>query len=364
MPKPGVLSDTTLKQLMHGGFIEGIEESFVNPASIDLPLAEEAYRLERKFLPRPGQTVRSLFKEVGATPHDLKAPLEVGIPYLIQVNGNIDLPQGVYAYANPKSSTGRVNLITQLVRDQVTMYDALPLGTPAGETWILAKAESFPVLLSPGKAVSQLRFFDGQSFLDSLELQSAIRRDGLLFHPDGKRYDEKKEYQRHADSFFLSVRIFKGQVGWECRGSNKVLDFSKVNCYKPEHFFTPLIADGGSIELRRGSFYILTTDPCVRVPPYLSAELRATDQRLSNARVHAAGYIDPGWGYGRDGEVFGRPITLEVVVYEDNVLFQHGQNVVRIRYERMRERPAVLYDEAKSNYTGQSVAMLSKHFAR
>lgn len=361
MGKPGVLSDRTLKDLMSGGFITGIEDKFVNPGSLDLPLDQEAFRLEKAFLPRPGQTVRSMLGMLGATPHDLKAPLEVGIPYLIHVRGNIELPQDAFAYANPKSSTGRVNLIAKMLRDGVAMYDAITKGTPQGETWILVKAESFPIILSPGLAISQLRFFDGVSFLDPIELETAMRKDGLLFHPDGKRY-AKEEYQKHADSFFLSVRVHKGIVGWESRGSNKVLDFSKVGCYKPEQFFVPLEAKGDYIELRRGSFYILTTDPCVRVPPHLSAELRATDQRLGNSRVHSAGFIDAGWGYGKSGEVLGRPITLEVMVYEDNVLLQHGQNVVRIRYERMRELPEVPYDEAPSNYTVQSVAKLSKHF--
>lgn len=363
MGKPGVLSDTTLKDLMHGGFITGIEEKFVNPGSLDLPLGEEVYRLEKAFLPRPGQTVRSLLEVLGATPHDLRTPLEVGIPYLIHMQGNIELPQDVYAYANPKSSTGRVNLIAKLVRDGVAMYDAITKGTSQGETWILVKAESFPILLSPKLAISQLRFFDGKSFLDPIELETAMRKDGLLFHPDGKRY-ATEEYQRHADSFFLSVRVQEGVVGWECRGSNKVLDFSKIGCYKPEQFFVPLVAKAKHIELRRGSFYILTTDPHVRVPPHLSAELRATDQRLGNSRVHSAGFIDAGWGWGKDGEVPGRPITLEVMVYEDNVLLQHGQNVVRIRFERMREIPKNPYDEVSSNYKEQSAAKLSKHFVQ
>lgn len=367
MARSGVLSDATLKDLMQqGGFIDGIEHGYVNPASVDLPLGEEAYRIERLFLPRADQTVRSMLHQVGATPHDMRLPLEVGVPYLVRIGANIELPQGTYGYANPKSSTGRVNLFARLVRDNVAMYDAIPAGTPAGETWVLLRAESFPILLpptTPRLAVSQLRLFSGPGFLDPLELQNSMRNDGLFYHPDGRKYPTP-EYHRHRDSIFLPVRLQPGAVGWECRGTNKVLDFSKVGGYKPEQFFTPVVAKGGSIELRKGSFYILTTDPCVRVPPQFSAELRITDHRLGNYRVHAAGFIDPGWGWGKDGEAHGRPITLEMVAYEDNVLLQNGQNVARIRYEWMREPPTKLYDEVPSNYTTQSAARLSKHFAQ
>lgn len=99
------------------------------------------------------------------------------------------------------------------------------------------------------------------------------------------------------------------------------------------------------------------------VPPNLSAELRAIDPRLGEFRSHAAGYIDPGWGYGAEGEECGRPITLEVIPHED-MLVRNGQTVARIRYECMKEVPETIYDAAASNYTDQRAARLSKHFKK
>ena len=358
--KPGVLPSQRLEELM-GSFIEGVPKKYINSSSLDLPLGEEAYRLECVFLPRKGEKVRNLLDVCGATPHDLKSPLEVGVTYLVHLNGNIELPEHVYAYANPKSTAGRLNLSCRLVADDVPRYDTLPAGWNAGELWLLLRADSFPILMSVGSAASQLRFFTGPAFLDPLELQNAIRKDGLLFHPGGARYKEG-EYDRHADSIYLSIGVAQGHVGWECRGTTRVLDYNKVGCYKPEPFFVPMHAVKGSVRLRKNSFYILTTSQFIRVPRGLSAELRATDPRVGNFTVHTAGYIDEGWGVGQSGEIPGLTITLEVTVHEDNVLLRDGQNVARIRYERMYEPSEKPYHAANSNYTNQVTARLSKHF--
>jgi dCTP deaminase len=114
-----------LRELLARGYIEGIGEQFLNPSSLDLPVADEAYRLEREFLTLPGRTVRSLLPEVGATPYGLEHPLEVGLPYLIRLAGTWRLPERVYGYANPKSTTGRIFVLSRVMADGVPMYDAL-----------------------------------------------------------------------------------------------------------------------------------------------------------------------------------------------------------------------------------------------
>ncbi len=327
MSTTGVLPQQMLQELCDWGNITGIPEEYLNPASIDLPLADEAYRLENIFLPLKGEKVRSLFSLVGATPHNFDNPLEVGVPYLIRVEGKWELPSMVYGYANPKSSTGRDGFFCRSIADNVDMYDALTGTCWAGEQWVLARPDYFPVLVHPGLALSQVRLFDGKSFLDDLHTEHATRKHGLIFDKHGRRVPFP-ETRRHADSFLLTLDL---------RGMKLVL--------------------------RKGRFYILQTNEPILVPPYLSAELRAIDPRLGEFRSHAAGYIDPGWGYGKKGEGCGRPITLEVIPQED-MLVRHGQVIARIRFERMKEEPVVPYDAATSNYTDQRTARLSKHFAR
>lgn len=358
MPRIGVLPKQMLRELCVGGNIEGVGEEYLNPASIDLPLAQEAYRLESIFLPQSGERVRDLLKLIGATPHNFDNPLEVGVPYLIRIAGEWRLPSMVYGYANPKSSTGRNGFFCRIVADGVDMYEALIGPGWTGEMWVLARPDYFPVLVRPGLAVSQMRLFDGKSFLDDFHTELVLQQTGLLFSEDGRKL-ALQETRRHADSFLLSLHVGK-ETGWECRGTRKILDMSKRN-YEPEDFFKPITSPEGKLVLRKGGLYILTTKARVMVPPYLSAELRAIDPRFGEHRSHAAGYIDPGWGYGQCGEESGRPITLEVIPHED-MLVRDGQMVARIRYEYMKEVPETIYDAAASSYTDQRAARLSKHF--
>ncbi|MHB1163335.1 MAG: 2'-deoxycytidine 5'-triphosphate deaminase domain-containing protein [Minisyncoccota bacterium] len=356
MSRTGVLPKQMLRELCATGYVTGVGEQYLNPASIDLPLADEAYRLESIFLPLRGEKVRDLLPLVGATRHSLNDPLEVGVPYLIRIAGEWKLPSVVYGYANPKSSIGRLGFFCRIVADGVDMYEALIGPGWAGEMWVLARADYFPVLLAPGLAVSQMRFFDGKSFLDDLHAELAIRETGLLFDEHGVKLS-LQDTRRHADSFILSLNVGDG-MGYECSGTRKILDLRLGG--KRSDYFKPIHVTSREYILRKSGFYILTTREPVMVPPNLSAELRAIDPRLGEFRSHAAGYIDPGWGYGKDGEECGRPITLEVIPHED-MLVRDGQTVARIRYEYMKEVPETLYDAAASNYTDQRTARLSKY---
>jgi dCTP deaminase len=295
---------------------------------------------------------------VGATQHDLRNPLETGVPYLIRIAGEWALPDSAYGYANPKSSTGRVNLFCRVVADGTPTYDHLESGWE-GECWVLLRADSFPILLSEGVPLVQLRIFDGKSFLSALETDVAIKKHGLIFD-ERRRKVVSKKLQQHADSIYLSLDVGVN-FGFECRGTGKILDFSKVNAYDSADFFEPIHAPDRTFTLRKDSFYIISTLERVMVPPYLSAELRPIDVRLGEFRSHAAGYIDPGWGWGTGGEVCGRPITLEVIPHED-MLVRHGQTIARIRYECMKEEPETAYDSAASHYVSQEGPRLSKHF--
>ncbi len=262
----GVLPIQTLLQVLRKRFITGVPEKFLNPASLDLPCSKEAYRLERNFLPRKGQTVRSKLAAAGATQFDLKNPLEVGMSYLIRVEGKFRLPHNVYAYANPKSSTGRIFVLVRVIADKVAMYDALIGEGWRGEIWLLVKPEAFPVLVSAGEALAQIRLFDGKSFLDERALNLLMEDPGLFFDPRGKKLS-RDDVDYHGGSFLLTVGLPRGVAGWECTRVNKILDLSKRHHYRAEDFFSPVRVRSGRLDLRRGSFYILTTYEHLRLPP-------------------------------------------------------------------------------------------------
>jgi len=349
-----------LRNVLRGGFITGVADKFLNPASLDLPCSAECYRLERTFHVNKGEKVRSKIRGAGGTPYDLKNPLEVGVLYLIRIDGKFRMPPSVYAYANPKSSTGRIFLLTRVIADGVEMYDALIGPGWKGEVWVLVRPETFPVIVRPGIALSQIRLFDGKSFLDKLALEMALEAPGLFFTPSGKQLRHGDGVRYHGDSFLLTIGLPRGVAGWECVRATEVLDLGNTNFYRPENFFRPVHVRGGKLDFVRGGHYILTTFEHLRIPPDCAAELRAIDPRFGEFRSHSAGFFDPGWGTLSRGQ----PITLEITAFEDMTV-EHGQIIARVRYERMKEAPAVLYGDAKSNYTRQlKGAKLSKHFKK
>ncbi len=359
MKKNGVLPKQVLRSLFKKGYITGVDEKYINPASIDLPLSEEAYRLESIFLPLHGEKVRDLLPMVGARPHSLAEPLEVGVPYLIRVSGAWKLPDNVYGYANPKSSSGRLGFFCRVVADRVDRYDSLIDSGWGGEMWILARTDYFPVIVSPGLAIAQVRLIEGRAILDRKQSEAEIKKEGLVFDSSSKKI-LPNQIRWQTNSLMLTLQVDK-TMGWECRGTHKILNLGNIGHYKPNDFFKAVRPTKNGYLLRKRNFYIFSTKENVSVPPHLSAELRAIDPRLGEFRSHAAGYIDPGWGYGKTGNVHGRPITLEVIPQED-MLVRDGQTIARIRYEYMKDVPETIYDVAKSNYVNQQSAKLSKHF--
>jgi dCTP deaminase len=99
----------------------------------------------------------------------------------------------------------------------------------------------------------------------------------------------------------------------------------------------------------------------VHVPPDYAAEMVPFDPLVGEFRVHYAGFFDPGFGHAGAGGAGARAV-LEVRSRDVPFILEDGQIVGRLVYERMAERPRVLYGAgAGSNYQGQALK-LSKHF--
>ncbi|HHB82187.1 MAG TPA: 2'-deoxycytidine 5'-triphosphate deaminase, partial [Devosia sp.] len=108
-------------------------------------------------------------------------------------------------------------------------------------------------------------------------------------------------------------------------------------------------------------FYILVSRESVHVPPDFAAEMLPFDHTVGEFRVHYAGFFDPGFGHDAAGGKGSRAV-LEVRSHEVPFLLDHGQTIGRLIYERMAERPQMLYGtELGSNYQAQNLK-LSKHF--
>jgi len=370
MRKEGVLPSQTIIQMIDNGIIVGGEKGNVNPASLDVSVCgDEVYRLDSNFLLRDKECVRGVLPYVGVSKHNLSNPLEKGIVYLARVKETIHLSKltGVYGFSNPKSSSGRVDVHVRLIADGVPRYDTIPRGGYNGNLWMTILPNSFPVKISDGERLAQIRFFDADTRLGETELNLGLM-SGLVFDKDGNRFSQMYlAVNDNDESIILTADLSsKPIIGYECRGTNTIFDFSVLG-QDSSMFFRPIPNDEtnngrGGIILRRNCFYILSVNEYVRVPPALSCVMMPMDERSGEFRAHYAGFIDPGWGYGIDGTKNGSPLTLEVRPFED-LCIRHGQPIAKIYFERMAEVPFHHYDELDtSHYRAQYGPELSKHF--
>ncbi|PJE64335.1 MAG: 2'-deoxycytidine 5'-triphosphate deaminase [Candidatus Ryanbacteria bacterium CG10_big_fil_rev_8_21_14_0_10_43_42] len=360
----GALPVQLIRDLINAGHIHGAEMENISPASLDLALSDELYRINEVFLPYPNESIRNLMKEVHTTPHAPHEPLIRGNTYLARLRESLALPHEVYAYCNPKSSTGRNDIHVRVLADGIPRFDFAPAGYK-GELWVTITPNSFSTNIPPGEKLSQIRFFTHDTRLSELELQLAIERDKLLWDASGTpiRYQNLHMSDRDG-SLILTVDLSGEHVGWESIPGNAVLDLSKKREHDPFTFFRPVFCRNGRILLKQGHFYILRTKEAIRVPPYLASEIVPMDERAGEFRSHYAGFFDPGWGWGKDGEGKGRTAVMEVRPLFQDVALRDGQPIAKFRFEHLTHLPEKHYDEVEtSHYTNQSrTAVLSKHF--
>src|SRR5438477_4454789 len=173
----GVLPSQSLERAEELGVIDAgeyrIPPASIQPASIDLRLGEVAYRIRCSFLPdtRP---VEVKLKEFVVDELDLRrdgAVLETNRPYLIPLLEQLQLPQDVRGKANPKSSTGRLDVFTRIVTDEGFRFDEIRAGY-RGRLYLEVVPLSFTVRVKQGLALNQLRLAIGRSRLTDDEIEA------------------------------------------------------------------------------------------------------------------------------------------------------------------------------------------------
>lgn len=349
---------------MTAGFITGADTENVSPASLDLSLSDEVYEISGLLLPRQGEQIRDLLPYMEAQQVSLAEPLSCHSIYLVRLRESLALPSAVYGYCNPKSSTGRLDMHVRVLADGVPRYDSITPKGFAGELWAAIHPKSFSVQLHDGSPLTQLRLFTADTRLSELDLEVALKTHQLAWHESEERplaYDELLTHDQDG-ALILTAMIGDGVCGYECIATpDQVIDIANVGGYDAEEFFKPIYANDGALKLERDKFYILSGAERVRIPPILASEMVPMDERSGDFRSHYAGFLDPGWGWGRDGDGHGRPFTLEVRPFEDLVVRRY-QPIAKIRFERVAEEPDIHYDSKTSNYLGQAGPKLGKQF--
>ena len=130
--KSGILPFQQLRTLVRKGAVRAsapITVEQIQPASLDLRLGTKAYRLLSSFLPEPSDqqsefTIEDLYRsDLVMYDMDLRegAILEKGHVYLVPLMESLKLPKDIRGRTNPKSSTGRLDIFTRIVKDLGTI---------------------------------------------------------------------------------------------------------------------------------------------------------------------------------------------------------------------------------------------------
>jgi dCTP deaminase len=156
-----------------------VDPGQVQPASLDLRLGGEAWRMRASFLAGRGRRVAERLPEFEMHRMDLSAGavLEKGCVYLVPLMERLDLPAGVQAVANAKSSTGRLDLLTRVITDEGVEFDRVAPGY-SGPLYAEICPRSFSVLVRPGMRLNQIRFRRGHAVLSDASLPRCTRASG------------------------------------------------------------------------------------------------------------------------------------------------------------------------------------------
>jgi dCTP deaminase len=369
MPTSGPIpSQDIVKLIKEKRILTGkhFKNSSIQPASVDLRVGRKAYQLDGKFLPYPGEKIEKLLaKNLG--PHsprlDLSKPahLNVHTSYLIEIEEALDLPDHLFGTVNPKSSTGRVDLQVQTIIDGYPRYDQIPLGYK-GKLYVIVTPNSWPVIIREGEKLNQLRLFQNRRMIFSdADIRSIHHDYGIVLDESGKPIPDSK--LRLDNGLLLGVDLSRKIVSYTSHYTGEYLDLSRRNI-DSQGFFQPVSFQGPRLILVKDRFYIFSTVEKVRVPPNFAAEMSTHDPSSGEFRAHFAGFFDPGFGYGRNGEIRGANAVLEVRPHDTQIILRHDQPICRLLFEEMVRPPERVYGdkETETNYQAQKGPKLAKYF--
>jgi dCTP deaminase len=344
---------------------DGLESDQIQPASVDLRLGTAAFRVRASFLPNRSPVERRLrdlvFHELDLTRPTL---LEAGSVYVIELMEELRLPTSLWAKANPKSTTGRLDILARLITDFSSEFDYVPTSYK-GKLYLEVIPRTFSVVVRQGTRLNQLRFWRGRPPASDTLLAELHESEGIVYAESSDEPTDaliSKGLWVHVD-----LSSSTGQppiVGYRAKKSAPVIDLAKVAYYRPDDFWDPVFAnDRHFIVLDANQFYILASRERIQVPPAVAAEMIGYEAKLGEFRVHYAGFFDPGFGYGM-ADARGTQAVFEVRSLGIPYVLEDGQRIARLQFERLQAVPDRVYGpEIGSSYQFQGLS-LSKHFVQ
>ncbi len=361
----GILVHQQIRDLIEQGALTStpaIAPTQIQPASLDLRLSTRGYRVRSGFLPENCR-VSDRLEEMTLYAFDLAdgAVLEKGHCYIVPLLERIETPLPQVIRANPKSSTGRLDLFTRLLADNCGRFETVPPGY-TGPLYLEIVPRSFPVRVRTGLSLCQIRFSNGHASLTDDELRAEHERSPLLFNDQGQPIATDK--LRLDNGLMMGISTMRdadiqGPIGYVAKRYTSIIDMGEENGHDPAGFFDPIQEpDRGRLIVEPEEFYIFASKERIRIPPHLAAEMCAYDVGIGELRTNYAGFFDNGFGGER-----GTRAVLEVRPHDVPFLLEDGQVFFKLEFFKTLELPEVVYgdDRLSSHYQGQGLK-LSKHF--
>jgi dCTP deaminase len=361
----GILVYQQIQALIARGAIAStpaIAPTQIQPSSLDLRLATRGYRVRSGFLPE-NVRVADRLEEMQLYTFDLTdgAVLEKGHCYIVPLLERIEQPLPHLIRANPKSSTGRLDLFTRLLADRCGRFETVPPGY-TGPLFLEIVPRSFPVKVRTGLSLCQIRFSQGSAVLSDDELRAEHARGGLLFDDQGQPLPI--DALRLDRGLMMGIalkrdRDLQGPIGHVAKRYTGIVDMAREAGHDADGFFEPIQEPRqGRMIVEPEEFYIFASKERIRVPKHLAAEMVAYDVGIGELRTNYAGFFDNGFGGER-----GTRAVLEVRPHDVPFLLEDAQVFFKLEFLRTQELPAVVYGDRQlsSHYQGQGLK-LSKHF--
>jgi dCTP deaminase len=275
----------------------------------------------------------------------------------------MNLPENISGKANPKSTTGRLDIFTRLITDYGTEFDRVPPGYK-GKLYAEVVSRTFTVAIRAGMRLSQLRFVQGSPVAGDRTIKGLDQEEPLVYMDD----EDSPVKARTHRGLRITVNLEGSEPGeiiaYKAKRYAPAIELDKINHYLTEEFWEVRHQTASkSLILEPDDFYILASRERVRVPPEYAAEMVPFDPSDGEFRIHYAGFFDPGFGYG-SSDIKGTRAVLEVRAHEVPFLIEHGQLVGRLNYMPLLSRPEKIYGtNIGSSYQHQALT-LSKQFRR
>jgi len=354
----GILPAHILRRYFEQGLLSAsypLDADQIQPASLDLRLGKKAYRVRASFLPGLKNTVMDRLEELALHEISLEdgAVLETGCVYIIPLLESLDLPTETSAAANPKSSTGRLDIFTRVIADNAQEFDKVPNGYK-GPLYAEISPRTFTILARTGSRLSQIRFRQGNDEAKDATILALHERQPLI---SGGVLNVDNGLALSVD---LTGTDQSQPIGFRAKRHSGLIDVDRKAALEVLDFWEP-IWQRGNLILDPDQFYILASKEAVRVPPDHAAEMVPYNPLVGEFRVHYAGFFDPGFGDESGGGTGSRAV-LEVRSHEVPFILEDSQIIGRLVYEPLTDLPEQVYGQGiGSNYQKQGLK-LSKHF--